>query len=114
MRMAHVEAVTAAGVVQVTPGFPVIEAVVRRVVDAAETERRAHVVALGRVVVDHVEDDLDAGLVQLLHHRLELADLLTALAGAGIAVVRREEADRVIAPGAARRRTGAQASARPR
>jgi hypothetical protein len=38
------------------------------------------VIALGGVIVDHVEDDLDARLVQRLHHRLELADLLAALA----------------------------------
>ena len=57
-----------------------------------------HVVALGGVVVDHVEDDLDARLVQRLHHRLELADLLAALAGRGVPVVRGEEADRVVAP----------------
>ena len=31
-------------------------------------------IALGRVVVDDVEDHLDAGGVQRAHHRLELAD----------------------------------------
>ena len=30
-------------------------------------------VAFGRVVVDHVENHLDAGGVQVAHHRLELA-----------------------------------------
>jgi len=33
------------------------------------------VVTLGRVVVDHVEDDLDAGLVQRPDHGLELLHL---------------------------------------
>ena len=55
-------------------------------------------VALGGVVVDDVQDDLDAGRVQCLDHRLELADLLAALPGRAVAVVRREEADRVVAP----------------
>ncbi len=36
-------------------------------------ERRPEVVALGGVVVDHVEDDLDAGRVEVFHHLLELA-----------------------------------------
>ena len=31
-------------------------------------------IAFGGVVVDDVEDDFDAGRVQRLHHRLELAD----------------------------------------
>ena len=52
----------------------------RRVVDAAERQRRPQVVALGGVVVDHVEDDLDAGRVQRLDHRLELGHLLAAVA----------------------------------
>ena len=76
----------------------VVEPVVRLVVDAAEAQRRTAVVALGGVVVDHVEDDLDARRVQRPDHGLELADLLAALAGAGVPVVRREEADRVVAP----------------
>ena len=55
-------------------------------------------VALGGVVVHHVEDHLDVSLVQGLHHRLELADLLAALPGRGIPVVRRQEPDRVVTP----------------
>src|SRR5204863_9721642 len=66
VRVPGVQAVPAAGVVQVAPRFGVREAVVGGVVDAAEGQRRAHVVALRGVVVDHVEDDLDAGLVQRL------------------------------------------------
>ena len=46
--------------------------VVRAVVDAAEVERRPQLIALGGVVVDHVEDHLDARLVQRLHRLLEL------------------------------------------
>ncbi len=60
--------------------------------------RRAELVALGGVVVDHVEDHLDVGLVQRLDHRLELLDLLAALAGGGVGVVRGEEPDGVVAP----------------
>ena len=74
------------------------EAVVGLVVDALEAEHRPEVVALGGVVVDHVEDHLDAGAVQRLDHALELAHLLPALAGRRVAGVRREEADRRVAP----------------
>ena len=45
----------------------------------AIAQGRAHVVALGGVVVDHVEDDLDARRVHGLDHGLELLDLLAVL-----------------------------------
>ncbi len=70
--MGHVERVPAARVVHVVAAVVLHEAVVGGVVDAAERQRRAQVIALGGVVVDHVEDDLDAGPVQRLHHGLEL------------------------------------------
>ena len=72
--------------------------VVARVVDALEREHRAEVVALGGVVVDDVEDHLDARGVQRLDHALELAHLLAVRAGRGIQRVRREIADRRVAP----------------
>ena len=55
-------------------------------------------VALGGVVVDDVEDHLDAGGVQRLDHRLELGDAGRAPPRDGVAVVRGEEGDRVVAP----------------
>jgi len=71
--------------------------VVGDVVDAAQRQRRPEMVALRRVVVDHVEDHLDAGAVEALHHGLELADL-AAGPSRGVAHVGREERDRVVAP----------------
>ena len=55
-------------------------------------------VALGGVVVDHVEDHLEAGRVQRLDHLLELDDLLAVVAGAGVAALRGEVADAVVSP----------------
>ena len=72
--------------------------VVGGVVGALERQHRPQVVALGGVVVDDVEDHLDAGLVQRLDHALELAHLLAAPAGGGVLGVRREVADRAVAP----------------
>ncbi len=97
VRAAHQQAVAGAGGVLVEALVPG-EAVVGDVVQAAHGERRAQVVALGGVVVDHVEDDLDAGRVQRLHHRLELLHLLAPVAGGGVGGVRGEEADGVVAP----------------
>src|SRR3712207_9529442 len=59
--------------------------------------RSAEVAALAGVVVDHVEDHLDARPVQPLDHRLELVDLARR-AARRVARVGREEADRVVAP----------------
>ena len=97
VRVAHVEGVAGAGVVHVVALVVLDEAVVGRVVDALEAQRRPEVVALGGVVVDDVEDDLDAGGVHRLDHRLELLDLL-ALGAGGVVGVRGEEAEGVVAP----------------
>ena len=97
-RVTHVQAVPGAGGVVVEPRVVRHEPVVGGVVDALERQHGPEVVALGGVVVDDVEDDLDAGLVQRADHRLELRDLLAALPGGGVVVVRGEEADRVVAP----------------
>ena len=97
-RRAHEQRVAGTGGVEVVAGRSIDEAVVGAVVDASEGQRGAQVVALGRVVVDHVQDDLDVGLVEGLDHGLELLDLLTLGAVGGVGVVRGEESDRVVAP----------------
>ena len=66
VRVPHVQRVAGAGVVHVVPPVVGDQPVVRRVVDALERQRRAQVVALGGVVVDDVEDHLDAGLCSVL------------------------------------------------
>src|SRR4051812_34102846 len=71
----------AAGVVHVVAAVGGGEAVVGGVVDAAEGERGAELVSFGGVVVDDVEDDLDAGGVEGADHGLEFDD---GLAGGGL------------------------------
>ena len=95
--MPHVQRVPRAGVVHVVPAVVRHQAVVGRVVDPLERQQRPEVVALGRVVVDDVEDDLDARLVQRLHQVLELLHLVSPLA-ARVFVVRRQVPDGVVAP----------------
>jgi hypothetical protein len=96
--VSHQQAVAGARGVVVVLLVRVDEAVVRRVVDATERDRRALLVALGGVVVDHVEDDLDIRVVQRLDHCLELGHLLAARPGCGVGRVRRQEPDGVVAP----------------
>ena len=86
------------GGVHVVAPVVVHQPVVGGVVDAAEGQRGPQVVALGGVVVDHVEDHLDARLVQGADHGLELLHLLAADAAGRVGVVRGEEADGVVAP----------------
>ncbi len=96
--MPDVEAVAGAGVVHVVARVVVDQPVVRRVVQALEAQRRAQVVALGGVVVDHVEDHLDAGGMHRPHHRLELLHLLAELPSGGVVGLRSQEAEGVVAP----------------
>jgi hypothetical protein len=98
MRVAHVEAVAGAGVVHVEARVVGHRPVIRRVVEALHRQHRPEVVAFGCVVVDDVEDYLEAGGVERLHHLLEFAHLPAVVAGAAVGAVRRQEADRVVAP----------------
>ena len=64
-------------------------------------QRGPGVVTLGGVVEHDVEDHLETGVVHPLHHRPELGNLAAGIAGTyrrGARGVRREVADRVVAP----------------
>ena len=100
-RVADVQRVPATGRVDVAPRIAGIEAVVRRVVEPAVTQRRARVIGFGGVVEHDVEDDLETRRVQPAHHRLELRDLTAGVSGARrgrVRRMRREVADGVVAP----------------
>ena len=74
------------------------EHVVDRVVEAAERYGRSKLVALGRVVEDDVENDLDAGLMQLLYHPFELLAPVRLPPTLRIGRLRRKEGDGAVAP----------------
>ena len=67
-------------------------------VDAAEGQCRPLVAALSGVVVDDVEDHLDAGLVERADHVLELPHLLAEGPDRAVGGVRGEVSDGVVAP----------------
>ena len=69
--MAKVEGVAAAGKIHVIALIARNEVVVRCIVDAAPGQRRAHLVAFGSMIVDHVENDFDSRRVQDLYKGLE-------------------------------------------
>ncbi len=70
--MVEVEGVAAAGIVDVAARVLVGQAVVDAVVQAAQRQGGSQLVALAAVVVDHVQDHLDVGGVELLHSPLDL------------------------------------------
>ncbi|GIU54843.1 hypothetical protein NicSoilC12_05920 [Arthrobacter sp. NicSoilC12] len=78
--MPDIEGVTGAGVVHVVLQVIVHQPVVGLVVDALEGQRGAEVVAFSGVVVHHVQDHFDAGLVQLADHGLEFLHLVPDVA----------------------------------
>src|SRR5262249_57515532 len=69
-RVAHVQRVAAARVVEVVAAVALDQTVVKRVVDAPGSERRTELVALPGVGVDDGEDHPDPRRVQRLHPRL--------------------------------------------
>ncbi len=93
-RVAQVEGVASARVVDVVALVVRHQAVVRSVVDTAHRQGRAQLVAFGGVVVDHIEDDLETGVVQVRNHFLEFGNL----AARQVTRVRGEERDAVVAP----------------
>ena len=61
-----------------------------------ERQRRPALVAFGGVVVNHVQDDFEPGVVEPRDHLLELAK--TLFRRRGVTRIRCEKADAVIAP----------------
>ena len=94
----HIERVAGARVVHVM-GFRIVDKpVVGVVVDAAERNGRAQVVAFGSVVVHHIQNHLKAGLMECPHHALEFVDGATHLNAGRIILVGGEEPEGVIPP----------------
>ena len=66
VRVHHVQGVAGAGVVHVVAAVVRHRPVVGRVVDPLERQHRPKMIAFGGVVVDHVENDFDAGRCRAL------------------------------------------------
>ena len=97
-RLVRVERVAGAREVGVAGAVGAVEEVVLLVGEAAIGERRPAVAALGRVVVDHVEDDLEPRPVERLDEVAELVDRALRAGPAAVGAVGREERDRLVAP----------------
>ena len=98
VRVTDVEGVSGARVVHVVVFIAVHQPVVGGVVNAAESNGGAHVVAFGGVVVHHVQDDFDACFVEGTDHVFEFGDGPAGFAGGGVFLVGGKESEGVVAP----------------
>ena len=71
--MGHIQRVTRPRIVDIVSRIG-RQTIIRCVIDAFERQRRPTLVALGRVVVDNIQDHLDPSIVEAGDHLLELAD----------------------------------------
>ena len=92
--MREVECIPAAREVVVVAGLVREKPIIRGVVDAAETQSRTEVIAFGGMVVDNVEDDFDAGVMQSRHGRSKCIERSIR----GVTRIGREKAQRIVAP----------------
>ena len=95
--MIRVERVAGAAVIGVA-GAVLFENVVGAVLQPAEAQRRPVVVAFGGVIENNIENDFDARPVQRLHHVAKFVYRAERILARAVALVRREERDRRIAP----------------
>ena len=91
--MVEVQCITGTGHVVIKSSVG-LQAVIRGVVDPAKRQRRAEVIALARVVVNDIEDDLDPDIVQAFDGCLEAGDRRCRQKTR----IRGEKADRIVAP----------------
>ena len=98
VRVANVEGITSAGVVHVVCLVVLDQPVVGGVVNPAEAQGRAQVVALSGVVVHHVQDDLDARVMVAAHHVLKLRHGTFRALGRGVFPVGGEKPQGVVSP----------------
>ena len=98
VRMPRVETVTGSGEILVEPQIAVEQTVVGGVVDTTEVDRRPEMVALGGVVVDDVENHLDARIMERPDHILELGHRAGRRLVCRVLILRGEESESVVAP----------------
>ncbi len=89
--------VAAAGVVDIVARIFFRQPVVGRIVDPAKRQRRSHLIAFGRMVVNDVENNFDAGRMEIAHHGFEFGNGVHRV-GSSVIVFRREIVQRVVAP----------------
>ena len=96
-RMIAVEGVPDTREVTVTPAV-LLQHVVDTIVQTLEGQGGASRISLGGMIEDHVEDDLNAGAVELAYHLLELANRRHWVGALRVGSFRRKEPHWIVAP----------------
>src|SRR5215208_2862079 len=96
--MKQIQAVTSTCKIEVEPGVVRLQPIIGKIVDPAKTECWSEMISFRGMIINHVENQFDAGGVQAAYHRFELGDLLAHLSAAGIFCMRSEKPDRVVTP----------------
>ena len=96
--MPDIQAISRTRVVHIVLAVIIDQAIISRIVDTPEAQRRSHMVALRRVVIDDVENDFDVIVVESSHHVLELRNSGTGFLGSCIVLVRCQESEGVVSP----------------
>src|SRR5258708_3928885 len=94
--MADIQCISRSRLVDIVARLIIQQTVVARGIDTFEREGRAFLVSLGSVVVDHVEDDLEARLVISGDQLLEFPERVGSVGR--IPWVGSKKADAVVAP----------------
>jgi hypothetical protein len=101
MGMGKVEAIAASGIVHISavgfgrgPG----QTVIGRVVDPFEGDGGSEFIPFPGMVVNHIEDHLYAGLMEVPHQGLEFLHLASGKTTGAIGGLRGEKTDGVVAP----------------
>src|SRR5690606_11956380 len=93
-RIADVDGITAAGVVDVVTRVLALQTVVAEVIDAFERQRWPETSTFSRVIERNIQNHFDARVMQAGHHLAKLG-WITLLQ---IGLMRRKECERVVAP----------------
>ena len=96
--MADIQRITRACVIHILRLIFIHQAVVGMVINAAERNGRTQVVSLSRVVIDHIQNDLDTSGMVGAHHRFKLRHGAAGGWIRGIVLVGSKESESVVTP----------------
>src|SRR2546423_13606875 len=97
--MEQIKGVARAGKIEVEARIFRHEPAISWVIDPTKTKGRPEMISLSGVIVNHIENNLDAGGVEIPHHRFERRYLARGRSAPRGLRFRREKPHRGIAPG---------------
>ena len=93
-----VHGVAGAGVIQIETRTVREQAVIRRIINSAETDGRPEMISFAGMIVNNIENHFETGGMKMFHHPFEFRHLRSGRAVARILRVRGEKSDGVVPP----------------